>query len=66
MKEIGLRSYQDIKIPEEIDEESRYESILESLLQDYDPDCGNYKAYLLNCRKKARRLAKLKPEDEEE
>lgn len=38
-------SYQLIKSFEEEYEERRYESILESLLQEFDPDEGDYKAY---------------------
>lgn len=55
---IGLRSYQDIKTPEEIDEDRRYESILNRLLEEYDPDEGDYKAYKQWAMKEARRRAK--------
>ena len=62
---IGLRSYQDIKTPEEIDEDRRYESILSCLLRDYDPDAGNYKAYKQWAMKEARKRAKELEEDDE-
>ena len=62
---IGLRSYQDIKTPEEIDEDRRYESILGCLLRDYDPDAGNYKAYKQWAMKEARKRAKELEEDDE-
>lgn len=51
-------SYQSIKGPDELEEERCYESILESLLEEYDPDEGDLKAYQNWCRKRARELAK--------
>ena len=53
----SCNSYQDIKGPDEIEEENRYESILASLLSEYDPDEGDYKAYKSWCQKRARELA---------
>ena len=53
----SCNSYQDIKGPDEIEEENRYESILASLLEEYDPDEGDYKAYERWCRRRARELA---------
>lgn len=53
----SVRSYQDIKGPEELEEERCYESILQSLIEEYDPDEGDFKAYQCWCRKKARELA---------
>lgn len=54
---IGLKSYQDIKTPEEIDEDRRYNSILNNLLKEYDPDEGDYKAYKQWAMKEARKRA---------
>lgn len=59
----SCNSYQDIKTPDEIEEENRYESILSSLLAEYDPDEGDYKAYQNWCRKRARELAKEREEE---
>ena len=49
----SVRSYQDIKGPDELEEERCYESILQSLLEEYDPDEGDFKAYQSWCRKRA-------------
>lgn len=62
---IGLKSYQDIKTPEEIDEDRRYESILSHLLEEYDPDEGDYRAYKQWAMKEARKRAREEPEDDE-
>lgn len=64
---IGLKSYQDIKTPEEIDEDRRYESILNSLLREYDSEEGSYKAYKQWAMREARKRAKEpeEPEDDE-
>ena len=62
---IGLKSYQDIKTPEEIDEDRRYNSILNNLLKEYDPDEGDYKAYKQWAMKEARkRAAETETEDD--
>ena len=66
MKEIGLRSYQDIKGPDELEEERMRDSIYESLLRDFDPDCGSFTAYQSWCRKEARRIASAEMQEEEE
>jgi hypothetical protein len=58
-------SYQSIKGPDELEEESRYESILQSLLEEYDPDEGDFKAYQSWCRKRARELVAESMEEEE-
>ena len=58
-------SYQSIKGPDELEEESRYESILQSLLEEYDPDEGDFKAYQNWCRKRARELASESMEEDE-
>lgn len=60
-----VNSYQDIKSPDELEEEKCYESILESLLEEYDPDEGDFKAYQNWCRKRARELASKSMEEEE-
>lgn len=60
-----VRSYQDIEGEDELEEESRYESILSSLLEEYDPDEGDFKAYQNWCRKRARELASESMEEEE-
>lgn len=62
----SVNSYQDIKSPDELEEESRYESILEGLLKEYDPDEGSYKAYENWCRKRARELASKRTEEEDD
>ena len=60
-------SYQSIKGPDELEEESRYESIYESLLNEFDPDEGaHFKAYQSWCRKRARELASKSMEEENE
>ena len=62
----SVRSYQDIKGPDELEEESRYKSILQGLLEEYDPDEGSFKAYQNWCRKRARELASKSTEEENE
>ena len=57
-------SYQSIKGPDELEEESRYKSILQGLLEEYDPDEGDFKAYQSWCRKRARELAKEREGEE--
>lgn len=51
-------SYQSIKDPDELEEERCYESILQSLIEEYDPDEGDFRAYQSWCRKRARELAR--------
>lgn len=60
----SVRSYQDIKDPDELEEESRYESILQSLIEEYDPEEGDFRAYQNWCRKRARELASESMEEE--
>ena len=55
---IGLKSYQDITTPEELEEEMEEENIYQSLLTEYDPDEGDYKAYKNYCRCRAREIMK--------
>lgn len=61
----SVNSYQEIKSPDELEEESRYESIYESLLAEYDYEEGDYKAYQSWCRKRARELAKEREEEDD-
>ena len=62
---ICCNSYQDIKSPDELEEENRYESILSRLLAEYDPDECDYKAYQNWCRKRARELAEQREEEDD-
>ena len=62
----SVRSYQDIKGPDELEEERCYESILQSLLEEYDPEEGDFKAYQSWCRKRARELAAERVSEEED
>ena len=62
----SVRSYQDIKGPDELEEERCYESILQSLLEEYDPEEGDFKAYQSWCRKRARELASESISEEED
>lgn len=61
----SVNSYQEIKSPDELEEESRYESILAFLLAEYDYEEGDYKAYQNWCRKRARELAKEREEEDD-
>ena len=63
---ICCKSYQDIRSQDELEEERRYESIYESLLNEFDPDEGDFKAYQSWCRKRARELAEEREEEENE
>ena len=63
---ISAENYQSIKDPDELEEESRYESIYESLLNEFDPDEGDFKSYQSWCRKRARELASKSMEEEDE
>lgn len=63
---ISAENYQSIKDPEELEEDRHIESIYQSLLKDYDEDCGDYRAYQSWCRKRARELASKSMEEESE
>ena len=63
---ICCNSYQDIKSPDELEEERCSESIYESLLSEFDPDEGDFKSYQSWCRKRARELARERLEEESE
>ena len=58
MKQIGLKDYQSIKTPEELEEEMEEENLYESLLSEYDPDECDYKSYKNWCRRRAREIMK--------
>lgn len=59
-------SYQSIKGPDELEEERCYESILQSLLEEYDSEEGDFRAYLSWCRKRAMELASESMSEEED
>ena len=63
---LSCNSYQDIKTPEELEEERCAESIYECLLSEFDPDEGDFKSYQSWCRKRARELASKRLEEESE
>ena len=62
----SVNSYQDIKGPDELEEERRYESILQGLIEEYDPEEGDFRAYQNWCRKRARELAAESMSEEED
>lgn len=63
---ISAENYQSIKDPYELEEERCYESILQGLLEEYDPEEGDFKAYQSWCRKRARELASESMLEEED
>lgn len=63
---LSYNSYQDIKTPEELEEERCSESIYECLLSEFDPEEGDFKSYQSWCRKRARELASKRLEEESE
>ena len=63
---LSCNSYQDLKSPDELEEERCSESIYESLLNEFDPDEGDFKAYQSWCRKRAVELARERLEEEED
>jgi hypothetical protein len=62
----SCNSYQDIKTPEELEEERCAESIYEDLLSEFDPDEGDFKAYESWCRRRAWELARERLEEVED
>jgi hypothetical protein len=62
----SCNSYQDIKTPEELEEERCAESIYEDLLSEFDPDDGDFKAYQSWCRRRAGELARERLEEIED
>lgn len=50
----SCNSYQDIKSPEEMEEDERWEDEYESMLEEYDPeeaDGCSFAQYKANCRR---------------
>lgn len=41
----SAESYQKIKDPSDLEDEQRYNAILNDLLQEFDPECGNYATF---------------------
>jgi hypothetical protein len=62
----SCNSYQDIKTPEQLEEDRCTESIYESLLSEFDPEECDFKSYQSWCRKRARELARERLEEESE
>lgn len=62
----SVRSYQDIKDPSDLEDEQRYNSILNSLLEEFDPECGNYATFKQGCIRQARRIMKERAWEKEE
>lgn len=54
----SVNSYQDIKDPSDLEDEQRYNAILNSLLEEFDPECGNYASFKQGCIRQARRIMK--------
>lgn len=54
----SVNSYQDIKDPSDLEDEQRYNAILTSLLEEFDPECGNYASFKQGCIRQARRIMK--------
>lgn len=54
----SVNSYQDIKDPSDLEDEQRYNAILNSLLEEFDPECGNYATFKQGCIRQARRIMK--------
>ena len=63
----SAESYQKIKDPSDLEDEQRYNAILNDLLQEFDPECGNYATFKQGCIRQARRIMKERAcENEEE
>lgn len=62
----SVNSYQDIKSPSDLDDEHRYNSILNSLLEEFDPECGNYATFKQGCIRQAQRIMKERAWEYEE
>lgn len=54
----SANSYQDIKDPSDLEDEQRYNAILNSLLEEFDPECGNYASFKQGCIRQAQRIMK--------
>ena len=59
-------SYQSIKSPSDLEDEQRYNAILTSLLEEFDPECGNYATFKQGCIRQAQRIMKERAWEEEE
>ena len=59
-------SYQDIKDPSDLEDEQRYNAILNSLLEEFDLECGNYATFKQGCIRQARRIMKERAWENEE
>ena len=62
----SVNSYQDIKDPSDLEDEQRYNSILSSLLEEFDPECGNYATFKQGCIREAQRIMKERAWEYEE
>lgn len=62
----SVNSYQDIKDPSDLEDEQRYNAILNSLLEEFDPECGNYATFKQGCIRQARRIMKERAWENEE
>lgn len=62
----SVNSYQDIKSPSDLEDEQRYNSILNGLLEEFDPECGNYASFKQGCIRQARRIMKERAWENEE
>ena len=59
-------SYQSIKSPSDLEDEQRYNAILTSLLEEFDPECGNFETFKQGCIRQAQRIMKERAWEEEE
>lgn len=59
-------SYQSIKDPSDLEDEQRYNAILSSLLEEFDPECGSYATFKQGCIRQARRIMKERAWENEE
>lgn len=59
-------SYQSIKDPSDLEDEQRYNAILNSLLEEFDPECGSYASFKQGCIRQARRIMKERTWENEE
>lgn len=59
-------SYQSIKSPSDLEDEQRYNAILTSLLEEFDPECGNYATFKQGCIRQAQRMMKERAWEGEE
>lgn len=59
----SCNNYQEIKTPDDLEEERCYESIYQGLLREYDPDEGDFRAYQSWCRKRAREMMTSREEE---